>query len=231
MDMKNILTIVIPCKNESELISETLYHLNKQEFIKGVKVLIADASDDNTVDVINDIEYENLDIHIINGGIPSVARNNGAKLVETPYVLFLDADMILSDKYVIFDTIVNIDDYDLVTCRFKTKGKYSFIFPIFEFLRDLVIWYSPCAIGGYMLFRKSVFDELGGFNEEFLVAEDYALSNQVKPCRFKVSDKIIYTTDRRFRKKGLWYMMKLMILSVINKNNPEFFKDSHGYWL
>lgn len=229
--MKDLITIVIPCKNESTLISDVLYHLNKQHYINGVKVIISDSSDDNTRDVISDVVYENLDIVIIDGGIPSVARNNGARLCKTPYILFLDADMILSDRYTIFDTMVVIDDYDLVTCRFRTIGKYSFIFPIFEFIRDLFIWYSPCAIGGFMLFNKSVFDELGGFNEKFLVAEDYALSNQVKPCRFKVSDKIIYTTDRRFKNKGLWYMTKLMFKSIINKNNPKFFEDSHGYWI
>lgn len=45
--MKDLLTIVIPCKNESDLISDTLYHLNKQNSIKGVKVIISDISDDN----------------------------------------------------------------------------------------------------------------------------------------------------------------------------------------
>jgi cellulose synthase/poly-beta-1,6-N-acetylglucosamine synthase-like glycosyltransferase len=229
--MKDLITIIIPCKNESSIISETLYYLNRQVYIDGVKVLIADSSDDNTRDVIRDVVYENIDIEIIDGGIPSVARNNGAKLSKTPYVLFLDADIFLHDFFTIFDTLIICDEYDLITCKFRTNGKYRFVFPIFEFIRDLFIWYSPCAIGGFMLFNKSVFDELGGFNEKFLVAEDYALSNKINPCRFKVSDHKIYTTDRRFRNKGLWYMTKLMFKSIINKNNPKFFEDSHGYWI
>ena len=229
--MKDFITIVIPCKNESTLISEVLYYLNKQNYIKGVKVIISDVSDDNTRDVIRDVVYENLDIIIIDGGIPSVARNNGSKLCDTPYILFMDADMFLVNPNTIIDSIVLASNYDLVTCRFRVEGKYSFIFPAFEFIRDLFVWYSPCAIGGFMLFNKSVFDELGGFNEKFLVAEDYALSNQIKPSRFKVSDDHIYTTDRRFRNKGLWYMTKLMFKSIINKNNPKFFEDSHGYWI
>jgi len=231
MTMKDFITIVIPCKNESELISETLYYLNNQNYITGVKVIIADNSDDNTRDIIRDVVYENLDISIIDGGIPSVGRNNGAKLCNTPYILFMDADMLLYNRNTIIDSLVLLSDYDLVTCRFRTKGKYSFIFPAFEFIRDMFIWYSPCAIGGYMFFNKSVFDKLGGFNESYLVAEDYALSNQIEPCKFKVLNTHIYTTDRRFRKRGLWYMVKLMFKSIINRNNPKFFEDSHGYWL
>lgn len=229
--MKDLLTIVIPCKNESVLISETLYHLNRQMYIEGVRVLIADSSDDDTRAVIRDVIYENISVEIIDGGTPSVARNNGAKLCNTPYILFLDADMFLYNPFTVFDTLLMYDDYDLITCRFRTDGKYRFVFPIFEFIRDLFIWYSPCAIGGYMLFDKTVFDNLGGFNEKFLVAEDYALSNKIKPCRFKVSNHEVYTTDRRFRNKGLWYMTKLMIKSIINKNNTKFFEDGHGYWI
>ncbi len=229
--MKHILSIVIPCKNESNYITETLYYLNKQNYINGVNVIIADSSDDETRRVINDVHYENLNINIIDGGTPSVARNNGAKLVDTPYILFLDSDMMLYDKDTIFNCLPNMSDNDLVTCKIRTVGGHYHVFPIFEFLRDLTVWYSPFAVGGFMLFKKSAFDELGGFNEEFLFAEDYALSNQVKPSRFEVCNHKVYTSNRRFKNKGVWYMLKLMILSVVNKNNPEFFKKSHGYWI
>jgi len=42
--VKDFLTIVIPTKNESELIDVTLDHLNKQHNINGTKVIICDCS-------------------------------------------------------------------------------------------------------------------------------------------------------------------------------------------
>jgi glycosyltransferase involved in cell wall biosynthesis len=229
--MKDRLTIVIPCKNESEIIIETLYFLNKQMDINGVNVIISDSSDDNTRDIIKKGEFNNLNISIIDGGIPSIARNNGTKLCNTPYVLFLDADILLYSN----DTIKNCMDichkYDLITCKFNIIGSYSWVFPTFEFIRNMFIWYSPFAIGGFMLFNKSKFDELGGFNESFIIAEDYAISSKIKPSKFKVSNNKIYTIDRRFKTKGLFYMVKLMFKSFINKNNPKFFKKHHDYWI
>jgi hypothetical protein len=47
---------------------------------------------------------------------------------------------------------------------------------------------------------------------------------------FGVVDTKIYTTDRRFKKKGLFYMTKMMIFSVLNSNNPKFFQHHHNYW-
>jgi glycosyltransferase involved in cell wall biosynthesis len=231
--VKDFLTVVIPTKNESELIDITLGHLNKQHNINGTKVIICDCSDDNTLEIVNSKKYKNLDIVVTDGGLPSVARNNGAKLCDTPYVLFLDADIFLTNINTINDTLNTIKNnhLHLVTTKFRVRGIYSFVFPIFEFFRDLTVYKAPCAIGGFMLFDISEFNKVGGFINEDKFAEDFHLSLKINPFRFHVSPHKIYTTDRRFKKKGLFYMLKMSYLSYANKNNPEFFKNDHNYWI
>ena len=230
--IKHKLTIVIPSKNESEIIDKTLTLLNNQYGIFNTRVIISDCSDDNTREVILSGKYPKLKIEIVDGGLPSIARNNGAELVKTPYVLFLDADIFLTSPFVISNTIKTIKDEGLylLTTKFRVEGFYSFVFPIFEFFRDLTIKSSPCAIGGFMLFKMSEFNLLGGFNNDDKFAEDFHLSMKVLPHRFGVSNEKVYTTDRRFKKKGLWYMIKMAYLSNKNKRNPDFFRESHGYW-
>ena len=231
--IKDFLTVVIPTKNESDLIDITLGHLNKQHNINGTKVIICDSSDDNTIEIVNSGKYKNLDIVITDGGLPSVARNNGASLCDTPYVLFLDADIFLVNINTINDTLKTIknNNLHLVTTKFRVRGFYSFVFPIFEFFRDLTVYKAPCAIGGFMLFDIFEFNRVGGFINEDKFAEDFHLSMKIKPFRFHVSPHKIYTTDRRFKKKGLFYMLKMSFLSYANKNNPEFFKNDHNYWI
>jgi len=231
--VKDFLTVVIPTKNESELIDVTLGHLNKQHNINGTKVIICDCSDDNTLEIVNSKKYKNLDIVVTDGGLPSVARNNGASLCTTPYVLFLDADIFLTNINTINDTLNTIKNnhLHLVTTKFRVRGIYSFVFPIFEFFRDLTIYKAPCAIGGFMLFDISEFNKVGGFINEDKFAEDFHLSMKINPFRFHVCPHKIYTTDRRFKKKGLFYMLKMSYLSYANKNNPEFFKNDHNYWI
>jgi glycosyltransferase involved in cell wall biosynthesis len=46
MDLSDLLTIVIPCKNEKNIISKTLDLLNHQTKIHGVKVVVCDSSND-----------------------------------------------------------------------------------------------------------------------------------------------------------------------------------------
>jgi glycosyltransferase involved in cell wall biosynthesis len=231
MKIDGLLTIVIPCKNESEVISTTLDLLNKQKNISNTKVIICDNSTDNTKEVVLSKKYENINIEFTQGGVPSIARNNGAILSETKYVLFLDADIFLTDNNTIHDSLKIIDDneIELLTTKFRCRGKYSYVYPVFEFFRNLTMSRFPFVLGGFMLFNRNKFFELGGFNPKVLFAEDYDLSSKVSSNKIFISNHKIYTTDRRFKKKGLLYMIKMMILTMLNKNNPEFFEKDHNY--
>jgi glycosyltransferase involved in cell wall biosynthesis len=235
MNLNDLLTIVIPCKNEKEVVSKTLDILNYQTNIRGVKVIVCDSSDDEYTNLLlfNKPEY-NFELKITDGGLPSIARNNGFKLVSTPYVLFMDADIFLLDSEVLSKTVSKIqnEDLDLVSVRFRTtNGDYNYVYKVFDILQKLSMFISPFCLGGFMLTKTSKFIEIGGFDEEVKIAEDYVYSKQIKRNKFKIQDGLIYTLPRRFHNKGLWYMTKLMIGSVLNTNNKEYFKDSKSYWL
>ena len=234
MNLNDLLTIVIPCKNEKEVVSKTLDILNYQTNIRGVKVIVCDSSDDEYTNLLlfNKPEY-NFELKITDGGLPAIARNNGFKLVSTPYVLFMDADIFLLDSEVLSKTVLKIqnEDLDLVSVRFRTtNGDYNYVYKVFDVLQKLSMFISPFCLGGFMLTKTSKFIEIGGFDEEVKIAEDYVYSKQIKRNKFKIQDGLIYTLPRRFHNKGLWYMTKLMIGSVLNTNNKEYFKDSKSYW-
>src|SRR5579864_5890098 len=95
----NELTIVIPAKNEEKLIPRLLSSLMNQDYSKmsSTRVLVADAnSSDRTREVVLGFR-DRLNVNVIPGGMPSVGRNQGAAQADTPYVLFLDADIELAD--------------------------------------------------------------------------------------------------------------------------------------
>ena len=52
MNLTEKITIVVPCKNEENYISHLLEHLKMQRYIDNTRIVIADASTDNTRDVI-----------------------------------------------------------------------------------------------------------------------------------------------------------------------------------
>jgi len=233
--LKDLITIVIPCKNEGMTIKKTLQFLNSQIRIYDTRVIIADVSDDNehTKYCIESQEGKNLNIDIIEGGFPAVGRNAGAKLVTTPYVLFLDADIFLIDDTLLFNlmNIVSKKKTLLSTCKFRTTtGEFNYVYKAFDYVQWFTKFSKPFAIGGFMLFDTIKFNELGGFNKNDKFAEDYHISMKISPKDFYIHDEYIYTSPRRFKSKGLWYMIKMMILSYFNRNNEVFFTHDHNYW-
>src|ERR1051325_11893527 len=99
MTMKSELTIVIPAKNEKKLLPYLLDSLCRQDYpyLPITTVLLADAgSTDGTRENARS-SAGRLPIQVIQGGLPAVGRNAGARQAKTPYVLFVDADIELDD--------------------------------------------------------------------------------------------------------------------------------------
>jgi len=230
MNLKNILTVVIPCKNESFGIIAVLDCLLSQ--IK-CNIIIADSSiEQESIFLLKEYQLKNSNIQIISGGLPAIARNNGAKLVDTPYVLFLDADTYLIDQDTIEQCLDHclVYDYDLVTCKFTTDNKYNWIYKVFNLIQWISSKTKPFCLGGFMLFKTETFNNLQGFNEKDKIAEDYHISSKIKPRKFKVIDVHVYTPSRRFQKKGVWFMIKLAFVSWINRNNDSWFTKDYNYF-
>ena len=227
--MNKWITVVIPSKNEGHNLIAVLNLLAKQV---ECRVIVADSSDDGiSLSLLQDYQINNK-IEIVNGGLPAIARNEGAKLVTTPYVLFMDADIYLHEANVIKSCLVTAieHDYDLVTCKYRTYKPYRWVFRVFNIIQWFTTFSKPFALGGFMLFKTKTFNQLGGFNEEDKIAEDYHLSSKIQPTKFKVQNNYVTTPSRRFRKKGVWYMIKLMVKCWINRNNDNFYKKDYNYW-
>ena len=229
------ITIVVPCKNEEKYIPYLLLHLRNQ-MIGSTRIIIADCSTDNTREVIQATKG-NLNIEIIDGGPVSIAKNNGAKLVTTPYILFIDADVRFFKGTVIRDAVAEIENnnLDLVGLNAKCYDNNilaSIGFGIFNVINNILKYFSPFAVGAFMLTRRDRFEEYGGFPEKFATSEDFFLSRMYSPKKFKLINHHFGQDSRRFKKMGYFGMAVYLIKNFINRNNKEYWDklDSSRYW-
>ena len=229
------ITIVVPCKNEENYIQHLLDSLRKQN-IGNTRIIIADCSTDNTRQVIQDNSL-GLNVEIIDGGPVSVAKNNGARLVTTPYILFIDADVRFFKNTVIWDAVDKIQskNLDLVGLNIKCydRDMRAMVgFALFNTINHTLKFFSPFAVGAFMLTRKDKFDEFGGFPEQFATSEDYFLSRKYNPRKFRIVRHHFGQDSRRFKKMGYLGMGKYLIKNFINRNNKKYWDslDSSKYW-
>lgn len=199
------------------------------------KVYLADA---NSTDCTREaaLMYAGfLNIEVIPGGLPSVGRNAGACRARTPYLLFIDADIEVSDPTLIRRAVELMKRKNLhcvttnIACptgsvwdRMLYRGN--------NLMQQLSRLYKPFSTGMFMLFDRAQFNALGGFHEQALYAEDYLLSQKVAPGRFGIVAGSVLTTNRRFIKMGRFRLMRLFLNTALHTRNESFFLRDHKYW-
>jgi glycosyltransferase involved in cell wall biosynthesis len=229
------ITIVVPCKNEENYIAHLLMHLRQQE-IGNTRIIIADCSTDKTREVIQ-IMKGNLNVEVIDGGPVSFAKNNGAKLVTTPYILFIDSDVRFFSDTVIVDSVReleynNLDLVGLYAKCYDGDKRAQIGFMMFNFVNRIMQYKVPFAVGAFMLTRKDKFDELGGFSEKYGTSEDFFLSKRYDVKKFKLVKHYFGQDSRRFQKMGYFGMAWYLIKNFLNRNNDNYWNtlDYSKYW-
>src|SRR6266852_1389022 len=167
------LTIVIPAKNESRLLPKLLNSLCRQDYPHMCKttacptrVFLADAgSTDSTREIA--LGYsDRLNIEVIQGGLPSVGRNAGARRADTRYILFLDADMELRDPTLVRRAIELAERRKLHCVTTNIWCSNGTLRDQVLYLCNNIVQYgsvgvTPIATGMFMLFEAAEFDRLG----------------------------------------------------------------------
>lgn len=229
------ITIVVPCKNEERYIQYLLDSLRHQD-IAQTRIIIADCSTDNTRAVI-EANKGTLNVEVIQGGPVSEAKNNGARLVTTPYILFIDSDVRFFKDTVIRDAVRILEEEDLdligLNARCYDGNVIAQIgFGIFNIINNVLKYFSPFAVGAFMLTRRDRFEEYGGFPEKFATSEDYFLSRKYSPKKFKILNHYFGQDSRRFKKMGYFGMAWYLIKNFWNRNNQAYWDklDSSKYW-
>lgn len=231
--ISSFITVIIPCKDEENYIGDTLLSLNNQKNIEGVKVIILDGnSTDNTIGVINNIKKKvKYEILIEEGGKVSYARNKGATMVNTKYVLFLDADVTFTDDDTLFKSVEELENgYDLITCKLKSRSGFPLNLGFYLFNKIHPILKTSFSMGAYFITSIESFNNYGGFDESIKQSEDFILSKRYPINKFKIINRYVTQDDRRFKKMGYWFYVKFLIRNYIKRNDEDHFRKEINYF-
>lgn len=97
--MNPLVSIIIPCYNAAAFVAETILSVKNQSYTCWELILVNDGSTDSTSSILKDMVQPGIIIvDQPNSGV-SVARNNGARIAKGEYIMFLDADDVLSKDF------------------------------------------------------------------------------------------------------------------------------------
>lgn len=180
------LSMVIPCYNEEKSIGDTIQKLVDQDYPSLKKIIVVDdCSTDSSYKIIK--EYEKKYERVVavqtpkNTGKAAGAKNYGAKFVETELIGFTDADSYPEEGAILkMVGFFNDKKVGAVTSTVLVHNRNNFIeklqaieYKVIKFSRKLLEFIDSIYVtpGPLAVYRKSAFDEIGGFDEENLTED------------------------------------------------------------
>ena len=164
------MSVVITTKNEEKNIETCLQSVRSQTF-KNIQLIVVDNfSEDNTAKLAK--KY-NAEIYF-KGNERSSQRNYGAKVARGNYLIYLDADMILSQT-VIEECVrkCESDNVDALYVPERIIGK-GFWIKVRDYERS---FYTGTVIDATRFIRRDLFLQVGGFDETLIGPERWMESN------------------------------------------------------
>ena len=193
------IAVIVPAKNECKNIHAFLGSLPER-----VSLIVADASDDDTPQIIA-AERPRRTRVIPHLSDISEARQVGAWAATTPWLLFTDADIVFAPDY--FAHLVRVRESDVIYGGKRSRGDYGLCYRLFVLgQRVLQFLGFPAASGSSLIMSREAFVAAGGFELELSCNEDSEIvfAAQRADCSIRfVPELTVYERDHRRLQRGM----------------------------
>jgi glycosyltransferase involved in cell wall biosynthesis len=95
----NLVSVIIPAYNAAPFIEETIKSIIGQSYSNWEIIVVDDGSTDNTASICEQFNNEKVKVMRQNNAGVAVARNNGLLSAKGDYVVFFDADDLMSADF------------------------------------------------------------------------------------------------------------------------------------
>ena len=161
------ISIIVPCCNQAQYLSETLDSVLSQTYEDWECIIVNDGSTDDTETVSK--KYTEKDsrfiyLHKENGGLSS-ARNAGIKLSSGKYILPLDSDDIIDKNYITLaiDAFSTQNNPAIVYCKATKFGyeNHEWVLEPYSFKNLLIENCIFCSA----IYPKELWEKSAGYDE------------------------------------------------------------------
>ena len=177
------VSVIVPAYNVRSYIEPALVSLQNQSFPDFEAIIVDDGSTDGTAEVVKGFCERDSRFQLLqkqNGGLSS-ARNYGIRHARAPYIALLDGDDVyepdkLATHIAILDRAPEVGVVYSASRAIREDGRPTFMSlsgkpvmsdPLFALLCKNFIGHGSNAV-----FRRTLFDEVGEFDEGLRSSED-----------------------------------------------------------
>jgi len=177
--LQPLVSVIIPTKNSASLLIKCLESVKNQTYQNLEIILVDNNSTDQTKEIA--LKYTNL---VFNCGPERSAQVNfGVEKASGEFVYKIDSDFVL-DEVVISQCVEEIEKgFDAVVVHNSPDVTVSWIAKIRKFEVDM--YKGDITHSSARFVKKSVYQQIGGFDCQITAGEDYDFQNKLNRSGFK----------------------------------------------
>lgn len=207
------LSIIIPALNEEKIIARTIEFLKKNSDSRLVEIIVVDGkSNDRTAEFS---EKAGAKLVVCPVRSRAAQMNFGAKTALGDVLYFVHADTLPPEIF--------LDEIEKAVGTGLKMGCFRYRFDSKSWLLKFNAWWVRfpmfwCQGGDKTFFiEKTTFLELGGYDERFVIMEEYEFLRRIikKFGRVKTLDKYALVSARKYEQNS-WLRVNLVNLLVFN---------------
>jgi len=212
-------SIIIPAYNEADFLDGTLQSVKDAQSCfpqhSGEIIVIDNNSTDQTADIAKSFGA-NVIFEPVNQ--ISKARNRGAEAAKGKYLIFLDADTLLSER-LLSKTLEMLDSGKfagggtVLDDSVAKLAREKFLIWLWNFTSR----FRNLAAGLYLFCLRQAWQDIGGFDETVYITEELIFSKHLKKwakrkfMKFCILEIPIRTSWRKYQ----WFSYKTIVYSLV----------------
>jgi glycosyltransferase involved in cell wall biosynthesis len=198
--MATMISFVIPAHNEEAVLGATLQALLKaaRTLAKEFEIIVVDdASTDRTGEIAQLAEARVLKVNLRQ---ISAVRNAGASAARGEVLIFIDADTLVYEP-TLRGALAALESGAVGGgARVKLEANAPRWAKIFTALIVMLFFRMRWAAGCFVFARRDVFERIGGFDQQYFLAEELFISKALKRHgKFIIVPDAVVTSARKFR--------------------------------
>ena len=231
------VSLVITTKNEEKNIGNCLESIRWQTYPQNLLEVI--VVDNNSSDKTKEVAGKYTDKVFNFGPERSAQRNYGMKMARGKYLMYLDADMILS-PIVIEKAVEKLSPVSNIQCPVSTIPPVALYIP--EVILGNSYWskvrrfersfYDGTVIDCARFVKKDIFEQTGGFDLNMTGPEDWDFDKKVRKIgSVEVLDKYDFEAiDKKILDIRYWILGEEGLKKLINlTKDPIIFHNEAGF--
>ncbi len=230
-------SVIIPAYNEQEWLPETIAALKKAMAgidLPGEVIVVDNNSSDKTAEIASRLGAE-----VVFESVNQIsrARNTGARASRGRFLIFLDADTLISTA-ILQKAIENLSGEKCCAGGAKLNfiGKDNVLAKKLVQLWNLISEKWGIAAGCFIYCRREAFDDVGGFSQKVFAGEELLFSRSLKTwgkehnMDFRIiSNPLLLTSGRKLEWFSLLQMLGMLLVMIVFPFSLRF-RSLCSYW-